>query len=177
MESILGLEYAIHGKLAFTDGQGGEQRVSVGGTIDRLDRLRGGSGFEIVDYKTGTFNRDSAIFVGAENLTAATQRDHGNQLQILLYALLLGQQPGFGSSPITAGLWFPRCRDDNFKLPGLFHSEGKPFDSADYESTIGALPGTIGPTLASLFDGKVPFTQRDNDRICSHCDYRLLCNR
>lgn len=177
VESILGLEYAIHGKLVFTDEQGGEQRVRVGGTIDRLDRLRGGSGFEIVDYKTGTFNRDSAIFVGAENLTAATQRDHGNQLQILLYALLLGQQPGFGSSPITAGLWFPRCRDDNFKLPGLFHGEGKPFDSADYESTIGALPGIIGPTLASLFDGKVPFTQRDNDRICSHCDYRLLCNR
>lgn len=177
IDSIVGLEYPIAGFLPLTDSNGTQRQVRIKGTIDRLDRLKDGRGFEIVDYKTGAFKKENAIYVGDEKLADMSRDDHGYQLQILLYALLLRQCQDFADHDISAGLWFPRCRDANFMIPGLYHKENDPFQLSDYGHAIDTLAQTMETVLTQLFNVKIPFTQRKKDRTCENCDYRKLCNR
>lgn len=177
IDSIVGLEYRIASQLPFTDYNGTQHLAHIGGTIDRIDRLKDGKGFEIIDYKTGAFRKEYAIYAGNESLVAQDRNDHGYQLQILLYALLLKQLPEFANCDVSAGLWFPRCRDDKFMTPGLYHKDSSLFNIANYKQAIGSLSQTMNDLLASLFDGNTPFTQRDYDRTCQFCDFRKLCNR
>lgn len=177
IDSIVGLEYPIAGLLHFTDSNGEPHQVRMRGIIDRLDRLKDGKGFEIVDYKTGSFRRENAIFVGNEGLVSSSGGDYGYQLQILLYAMLLRQHPNFANRDISTGLWFPRCRDANFMIPALYHKENSPFQLGEYKHVIDSLTHTIDDVLFSLFDENTPFFQREKDNNCELCDFRKLCNR
>lgn len=177
VESVSGLEQRVNGEFPFKDSNGVVHHVRIGGYIDRLDKLLDGKGYEVVDYKTGAFNRDFAIYVGDDNLVASTRKDNGYQLQILLYAWLLRQEMKDNTTSISAGLWFPRCRDEAFRVPGLYEDKDTPFQASHYEEILNSLPTLIGETLASLFNVNTPFTQRENDRTCELCDFRRLCNR
>lgn len=177
IDSIVGLEYKIEGQVAFTDSLGNTQHVSIGGFIDRIDRLQGHLGFEVVDYKTGAFNEKYAIYVGNDKLAVQERDDHGYQLQILLYALLLNQQPEFSNCSITAGLWFPRCQEKKFMSPGLFNNKGEPFEITEYQKVLSDLPSIVGKVLTTLFDSSIPFNQCENRITCKYCDFRRLCNR
>lgn len=177
MESVSGLERRVNGEFPFKDSNGIVHHVRIGGYIDRLDKLLDGKGYEVVDYKTGAFNRDYAIYVGDDNLVASTRKDNGYQFQILLYAWLLRQEMKDSTTSISAGLWFPRCQDEAFMVPGLYEDKDTPFQTCRYEEILNSLPAIIGETLASLFNVNTPFTQRENDRTCEFCDFRKLCNR
>lgn len=178
IDSIVGIEYPVAGLLPFADSDGAQHRVRMRGIIDRLDRLKEGKGFEIVDYKTGSFRRENAIFVGDEGLiSSGSGGDYGYQLQILLYAMLLKQHRDFANRDISTGLWFPRCRDANFMIPALYHKENTPFKLEEYKHVIDSLSHAIDGVLAQLFDGDTPFFQRQQDKNCEFCDFRKLCNR
>lgn len=77
-------------------GDGRELRLR--GKIDRVDRRRGG-GLVVTDYKTGRANSYKTI-------TQVDPTDHGQRLQLPVYALAARERYGDPTTPMRSEYWF-----------------------------------------------------------------------
>lgn len=150
---------------------GGDQlRLSLGGKIDRIDRLNGL--LRVIDYKTG---RAELKFRDIESLF---DDSYGNRnsaaMQTLYYAWLVGET--FEHEAITPGLYSMRgIFEENFD-PALFQSSSKE-KVRDFTGLEPEFVKLLKMTLEKLYNPKVPFVQRERDMKCQYCDYSAICQR
>jgi ATP-dependent helicase/DNAse subunit B len=146
--------------------------LSLGGKIDRIDRVRGQ--LRVIDYKTG---RTEQKFRDVESLFDGSYGSrNGAALQTLFYAWLVGET--FSGKNAMPGL---------YSMKGLFEEEFDPalhMTSLKKEGRVDSFSPMeeqflqeLKEVLQQLFDPAVPFVQRAYDKKCSYCDFASLCQR
>lgn len=142
--------------------------IRTGGRIDRLDRMDGK--VRIVDYKTGSHVPSVKLL---EEVTAPTGKFEGYYLQTFLYSLAVLSQDKV-REPLIPALFYP----------------GKAY-SADYDPTLtlNSVPiedftplaqdfrKGLEDIITAIFTPGVSFCQTEKADTCTHCEFKLLCNR
>jgi RecB family exonuclease len=155
-----------------------EHRVRFHGKADRIDRLADGS-LRVVDYKTGMphgsstdktnekFRSLEALFEGRgdERISAV--------LQTMLYSMMLRAA---GEEKVQPALYYVRnLRKEDYSPLILDEERGDRIEGyAEYAEEFEA---RLSASLASLFDGHVPFTQTEDRHPCQWCDFKDICQR
>ena len=145
------------------------RRVSIGGKIDRLDRLADGR-YRIVDYKSG---KKSEVRIA--DVATLFERPAGKYLlptfQSMLYSVMLHMK---SSERIRPALYYARSMNaPSFEADVVIGGEAV-HDISDYcQEYLDELKALIGEIL----DPTVPFTRfndEEND-TCRYCQFRKLC--
>jgi hypothetical protein len=152
---------------------GKPERLLLGGYIDRVDEKDGV--YRMVDYKTGSdkldFNTVAELF----------EREGGKQnkaaLQTLMYSwMFTSKYPGrkkFAPALIP-------IRTLKGEAGEIFFNEkkGRGLLTAD------VLPGVLDeykallkPLVEEIFDGETAFSQTEDIRNCTYCDFKGICGR
>lgn len=146
--------------------------LSLGGKIDRIDRV--GGQLRVIDYKTG---RTDQKFRDVESLFDGNYGSRNSAaMQTFYYAWLVGE--AFPGKDVMPGL---------YSMKGLFKEE---FDAALNMTSLkkegrvasffpleNQFMELLKELVQKLFDPTIPFVQRENDKICSYCDFASLCQR
>lgn len=144
-----------------------EQKVRIGGVIDRVDMKNGA--IRILDYKTGD---PKSKFRSVEALFQNEKERNDAVFQVLMYSLVYDQMyPGL---KIVPGLYFLRqCHLDSFSDSIYMDSTRlESFDRVEEEFRM-----HLKDALEELFNSDVPFTQTNNHKICGYCAYAGICRR
>lgn len=154
----------------------GPLTIPTGGRIDRLDFQDGA--WRIVDYKTGHFKKEK------ENITMEdifTHKDNHKKyyLQTFLYALAFYENSNKRSQgePVIPVLLYP-SEAKNEEYSPVLTFEGKTID--DFASIAQEYKKQLKNTVQEIFstEGEYSsFCQAQSDKVCTYCDFRLLCNK
>jgi CRISPR/Cas system-associated exonuclease Cas4 (RecB family) len=148
----------------------GEIGISLGGTIDRIDR--DGEGYRILDYKTG---QADSIFGSVGDLFNPENKNRNSSVfQILLYAWICDQQ-FIGKEAIFPGLYSTRkIFEEDFSPVIRLKDTAEKFDFRKFrESYADNLRALIG----QIFDTGTSFSQTTNPDHCMKCDFAEICHR
>ncbi len=144
----------------------GSPGVRMRGVIDRVDHT--GGQLRIIDYKTGKTEAADLRLKDWADLLIPGKLD--KLFQLLFYVnLYLGD----GSAPageLTAGIYSFRNLGAGLVTPAL---PGK-VSAAD---AMPAFRELLGDMLSELFDTTIPFRQVEDEKVCTYCPYRSICNR
>lgn len=152
----------------------GEISATLGGKIDRIDRLE--DGCRVLDYKTGT---GRMFFGSVEELFDPGQRDRNRAaFQTILYAKLFKSSGGDEGLRITPGVYLIR---EIFK-PGFRYHFGigtakNSLPLWDYSGVDEEFTRNLNGLVTDIFDPDSAFVQTDQEDICRNCPYRGLCHR
>ncbi len=125
----------------------GEEKLVIGGKIDRIDELSDGT-IEIIDYKTGA--------------KIPTQKELDGDLQLTFYALAVtgGKERPFNFEP------------EEVRLSLYYFELGKKLTTTrtkqQLEDKVKEIYGVRQEILASLFECSKSF-------LCRDCEYKFLC--
>lgn len=148
----------------------GKMRLKIGGTIDRLDSKEGT--LRIVDYKTGgtpkTPDNIEQLFIPASG--------RPNYIfQAFLYAAIMCHKQTLKVAP--ALLYIHKAASDNY-LPtieiGPARNRVLVNDFSIYEPEFRS---RLQALLQDIFNPSIPFTQTEDEKRCTYCDFRNLCRR
>ncbi len=134
------------------EGPGGQRFV---GYIDRVDRVPGGGGVWIVDYKTGRVPEDANALGG------------GNRLQLPVY--LLAAPDG---APATAVYWYISARGGFQLVP----YEATPANAESFAALIAAIGGGVAAGSFPAVPGEFNEFWAEFDN-CGRCDFTRICSR
>lgn len=166
-------EHPVRGTVTLEIG-GRTCRVTLGGTIDRLDRLDNGV-LRIVDYKTGSQRRDNRDKLACDNLDQLF--DPGLEalndvlLQVMTYAYLCR---GESEAPVIPTVYFIRNMPDG-TYDGRVRIGGNPL--LHFGEQAEPFVKRLRAKLGDLFDPAVPFTQTDDLSTCPFCPFADFCKR
>lgn len=133
--------------------------VALKGYLDRIEKLQDGT-IRIIDYKTGRVEPNDLALKDWDEI-ADKKKD--KLFQLLFYAFLYQKKYEPDHTP-ELGLYSLRMRSYGLmepKLPGA----GNYFEAY--------LTGLIH----EIFDPSLSFEQTTDEKICSYCDYKDICNR
>jgi RecB family exonuclease len=126
--------------------------LRIAGRIDRIDEI-GGASFEVIDYKTGGFWRDSwkGVFAG------------GTRLQHALYGLAAVELlKGRRQKPrVSAGVYYfssHKGRQERVRIPAPSRA---------------AIEAVLSDLREVILAGQ--FTRTPNEENCRYCDYASAC--
>jgi len=168
---LISAEQSYKRRLDITSGNR-HHALRMGGKIDRVDRV--GDSLRVIDYKTGNarqnFRDMEALFEGDKS------NRNGAAMQTLLYAWLVGGE--HQGQAILPGLYVMKALYSESFDPALsmgsFSQKQRIFSFSEHEDEF---ISHLKEALSRMFDPDTPFTQRDFDAKCSHCDFALICNR
>lgn len=185
--SIVALEQSFFDDVSF-EANGAEHTLSVGGQVDRLDRI--GEQLRVIDYKTGKPLTSTAPTLDEIFDTAYVDTKHTSYyLQTFLYASVIRKNKKAiaavnpGNRPVAPALLFIREAGKDGYDPVLkmkdANQEGKrkatysKVDDIDkiYPDFIGHLKNL----LSEIFDPAKPFTPTEYKDRCSTCIYKNIC--
>lgn len=185
--SIVALEQNFFDNVSF-EANGAEHTLSVGGQVDRLDRI--GEQLRVIDYKTGKPLTSTAPTLDEIFDTAYVDTKHTSYyLQTFLYASVIRKNKKAiaavnpGNRPVAPALLFIREAGKDGYDPVLkmkdANQEGKrkatysKVDDIDkiYPDFIGHLKNL----LSEIFDPAKPFTPTEYKDRCSNCPYKNIC--
>jgi hypothetical protein len=152
-EVIFGLQEEDPASYGFLEIGRGEGAVLLQGKVDRIDLVRhpGGTGFRVIDYKTGSCPSKKDVRSAA-------------YVQLPLYALaverLVLKAEGFGLHDV--GYW------------GLKKDGFKPIPLAAWEEDRAALEAYVVAVVNQLRRGVFVVDSRQED-CTDYCDYRTVC--
>ena len=182
---IIELETRCHRDISFTDSNGNERTISIGGIIDRLDSVIDADGQEhirIVDYKTGSGNVKSYNIKSLDDVFSsdakALKAHSGYYLQTMLYAYskLKKDDSKFDVSKlrISPALLYPHYSRAEDYDPILCIDKQPITDfheyADEYEKQMQAL-------LHSIFNYRETFHPTDNTDNCKKCAYANFCGK
>jgi hypothetical protein len=142
-------------------------RVTVGGIIDRLDRV--GGRIRVVDYKSG---RSLQKVQSVESLFIPHTNRNKAAFQTMVYAhcvnqVMLPNEPVlpavYGASFVFSDFFDPYFKMGNEEL--------------DYKSNSLEFVDQLKQTISSILDPSLPFSQVRDVKPCSYCAYNSICNR
>jgi CRISPR/Cas system-associated exonuclease Cas4 (RecB family) len=153
----------------------GKIAVRIKGVIDRIDMKDGK--VRVIDYKTG---KDEKIF---STITSLTDRDDKKRnkavFQVFFYSYLFMAnakepydciEPGiFNSKDLFTKNFDSRIFSKESRQPSYPVSEFRQY-ATEYEEGVRVL-------LTEMYDRAVPFDQTEDEKKCSYCPYKEICNR
>lgn len=145
--------------------------LRLGGTIDRLDAKDGT--LRIVDYKTGGSPKTPA---NIEQLFTPSDTRPNYIFQTFLYAAIMSRKQSLMVAP--ALLYIHRAASENYSPVIEMGEPRKPkipvnnfaFFEDEFRERLQVL-------LEEIFDKNEPFTQTEERKKCSYCDFKSICNR
>lgn len=177
--TILGLENFVSESLTVTVG-GREHTVSIGGFIDRLDRVSDKSGrqrLRVIDYKTG-FLSDSAVEMKSLDAVFETGAKHtklaGYYLQALMYSSVVSRSQSLNpmSLPVTPLLLYVQKTRAQDYSPELLIDKAPIADVRAYDEDYRR---SLVSLIEEIHNPDIPFAKTTDTRRCETCDYKALC--
>ncbi len=154
------------------------RRVNLQGTIDRIDQQ--GTGYTLIDYKTGSFYEGYLRYRDADRLFSPEPSDRSYLLQILLYCYLWQQKTGISATLLRPALWFIAERgavDLSLYTLRANGSGKRSFEKLESYSEVSTdFEASLSRTLEELFDWQRPFFGTEKRGHCVTCPYRALCD-
>ncbi|MDD7968521.1 PD-(D/E)XK nuclease family protein [Actinomycetospora lemnae] len=135
---------------------GDGRTLRLQGRVDRVDRRRGG-GLVVTDYKTGKTD----LYRG--KLTPEEPTDHGQRLQLPVYALAAREAFGRADTPVRAEYWFTSLR-------GGFEQVGFDVTDAVLENTRQVLRTIVDGIGRGWFLARPPNDPGNRAYGCPWCD-------
>jgi ATP-dependent helicase/DNAse subunit B len=146
----------------------GENKICVGGMIDRVDRADGIT--RVLDYKTG--NVKTTRFSKVEDLFVRDAKDPKKEiLQALIYSWGLATETN--AAEIQAAIYPLRSLfSENFTAAVKMNYKDFFFDEVaeEFEEELAGL-------VAEIFSEDNEFAQTEHDKKCEYCAYRGICRR
>lgn len=144
---------------------------SIGGIIDRLDRIENTNTIRIVDYKTGHY--PSQWPKSLEDLfepTNQTNQPKGYYIQTMLYSTIVkSMMPEANVSPALIYMQKMGVKDYN---PTLKFGKQDINDISLYEKEYTEL---LEGLVAEILNVDTPFTPTEDHNICENCAFAQLC--
>lgn len=167
---MIAMEKKVSEKLTIQTGQG-PLTLRLGGTIDRMDAKEGT--LRIVDYKTGGSPKTPATI---EQLFTPSETRPNYIFQTFLYAAIMSRKQSLMVAP--ALLYIHRAASESYSPVVEMGEPRKPkmpvnnfaFFEDEFRERLQAL-------LEEIFDEKEPFTQTEDIKKCSYCDFKAICKR
>ena len=145
--------------------------LRLGGTIDRMDAKE--STLRIVDYKTGGSPK---IPANIEQLFTPSETRPNYIFQTFLYAAIMSRQQSLMVAP--ALLYIHRAASENYSPVIEMGEPRKPKipvnNFAFFEDEFRERLQTL---LEEIFSEEEPFTQTEDTKKCSYCDFKAICKR
>jgi CRISPR/Cas system-associated exonuclease Cas4 (RecB family) len=142
----------------------GDYEVTLKGFLDRVERTETGD-LRIIDYKTGKVEPNDLKLNDKTNETDQLADGKKEKLfQLLFYAYLYRLHSGNSAYP-RLGIYSLRMLSSY----GLIET--------DLPGGIDFFEDYLTDLIAEIFDPSVSFSQTEDDRICSYCDFKDICNR
>ena len=140
--------------------------VQLHGFADRIDKV--GDEIRIIDYKTGkVHSNDVKIGDKVEGLTGMTEKS----IQLMMYKYLYLAEHSNSEQLIKPGIiGFQKLSHGLYNLE-INASHGL---STSFEETCTRY---FNDFLAEMFNKDIPFTQTEELKNCSFCDFKSICKR
>ncbi|MBR5499181.1 MAG: PD-(D/E)XK nuclease family protein [Bacteroidales bacterium] len=142
------------------------------GYIDRLDSVNDGE-VRVVDYKTGkvlendeNIDDDNAVDI-ADMIFDPTAKERPKiALQFFIYDMLIQGDPRVQGMKIANSV---------YSTANLFKDNPKtrPLCTKFYD----AMTEHLEKLLEEMYDTEVPFRRTDDEKVCSYCDFKMICGR
>jgi len=145
----------------------GKEKILIHGIVDRSDKITGTDRIRIVDYKTGN------VVPGDLKLkewdTLITGSGKAKAFQVLFYAYLFAKtHPNI--KDIEAGIYSLRKISQGFIKLHLPESVSLVESFGEFEQQLTIL-------IRDILDTSKPFIQTADEKECSWCDFKDICNR
>lgn len=155
---------------------GGKQhRISIGGTIDRVDKC--GGAVRIVDYKTGpneiVANSFDAIF------DPELIHEYKGALQTLIYCMTYDYEYP-GNLCIEPYLYKTTLfkKGESFLIHTKTPKGEEPFfEDGNYSTVKEQVADNIQNIVTEIFNPETPFIPTNDLKTCGHCDFSYFCNK
>lgn len=148
-------------------------RVKLGADIDRVDKKEGT--VRVLDYKTGRDETEIGQFDNIFNpdvfykFQAGRKAGYQTFFYAWLYASKYGQEEAIVPGLINIKQFF--ATDFDYRLK----TNGNPI--ADSRAFLPAFEAKMRELLEEIFSAEESFTQTEDLRKCSFCDFRGICER
>lgn len=167
---MIAMEEKVSEEITIRTGQG-PLTLCLGGTIDRMDAKEGT--LRIVDYKTGGSPKTPA---NIEQLFTPSETRPNYIFQTFLYAAIMSRKQSLMVAP--ALLYIHRAASESYSPVIEMGEPRKPkmpvnnfaFFEDEFRERLQAL-------LEEIFDEKEAFTQTEDIKKCSYCDFKAICKR
>ena len=148
-------------------------KVILHGFADRIDKV--GDEIRVIDYKTGKVNPyDVKISDKVDGITGMTEK----AIQLLMYKYLYLSEhlENLEHSEVSEQQIKPGIIGFQKLSHGVYNLEINELHdlSTSFEETCDKY---FNEFIAELFDKNIPFTQTDDTKACSFCDFRSICKR
>lgn len=164
------MEKKVSEEITIQTGQG-PFTLRLGGTIDRMDAKE--STLRIVDYKTGGSPK---IPANIKQLFTPSETRPNYIFQTFLYAAIMSRQQSLMVAP--ALLYIHRAASENYSPVIEMGEPRKPKipvnNFAFFEDEFRERLQTL---LEEIFSEEEPFTQTEDTKKCSYCDFKAICKR
>mgnify|MGYP003342383370 CR=1 FL=1 len=141
----------------------------IKGIFDRLDFTN--NTIRILDYKTGSGN----VSIPKDVSSVFTNSDNKIVFQLLLYVYILSKTSPeknntlFNNKTVIAGAYMLKKNVKSIS----FLNKGEPIE----QSVLDEFENGLNQLLHTILSPSIPFTQTDDLRKCSYCDFKNICNR
>ena len=154
-------------------------KTTVGGRIDRLDRINDGTGerIRVVDYKTGSRKLDKRDpLVDIPDIFSPENIDKHSDyyLQTFLYSAIVRRNTVINPHglPVSPALLFIQFAGSDDYDPTLCLNKEPVTDISGHEADIAI---QLREKVGEIFNPDIPFRPTADSHICSTCPYRQLC--
>ena len=152
----------------------GRDLLSIGGRIDRLDRIvkDGHEQIRVIDYKTGSHVPTPLPSVEAIFDQEQLKNHSDYYLQTFLYSIIVSRNSSSSGIPVAPALLFIQHAGADDYDPVLKFGKQSIDNVLPHSETFMAL---LTQTINEMFDPAVAFTPTTDRSRCTNCPYRLLC--
>ncbi len=171
---IIALEQKVETQLSGIVINGKPCSVTIGGLIDRLDRVNGT--IRVIDYKTGANVQKQINSVEAIFDPANIGKHSDYYLQTMLYAMIVSRSKEFN----------PNGKQVSPALLFIQHAGAEDYDPTlkigkerieNIETYVEDFKNGLTNLLNEIYDTGKPFEPTSNHNVCQACAYRMLCGR
>jgi hypothetical protein len=177
--TIIGNELKVWQNVTITTSEG-SRRISLGGSIDRLDQIYDSSTgkelIRVVDYKTGSRKLKSKVNELSEIFDPAYIREKHTDyyLQTMLYSIIVSQHPEYNSDRLSVSpalLFIQHTMSEGYD-PTLKIGNEKISDIQKYATDF---MDNLKKLVSEIFEPQHPFLPTSDKKNCAYCPYRQLC--
>jgi len=153
-KQIIGLEEKISVNASISNND-----VVLKGYLDRIEKSEDNNQIRIIDYKTGkVVPKDLDL----KDWDKISDKQSDKLFQLLFYAYIYKKKYKLTDDPQT-GIYSLRMLSHGLIKPKLPETD-------QFEDYLNGL-------ISEIFDPSINFQQADDDKICSYCDFKDICNR
>ncbi|MBR5886107.1 MAG: PD-(D/E)XK nuclease family protein [Alistipes sp.] len=151
---------------------GQKRTIEFEGRADRIDKIKDGTMYRIIDYKTGKphlkFGDFDKLFNGK------SEERVSNTINTLIYSMIKYHSTGIDVQP---ALYYLRDMNNPEYSPLLSYSSKPIIAIEEYSAVAPLFEQGLREVLSKMFDPSVPFKQADDTNACTYCDFAPICGK